>query len=139
MCSSDLDPVSALVSFATSYEADQKKPCGITLPVFDAQRRYDVGLSFVKNSDIRMDNGLYAGRVEVCKIAYKAIAGREQSVAKNGKLPPIYTWLTTLQSTANPARHYILPLRVWAESELGVAAAVASDIKLDGVKLTKLR
>ena len=55
------------------------------LPTADGRPRR---ISFVKNSDIRMDNGLYAGRVEVCKIAYKAIAGREQSVAKNGKLPP---------------------------------------------------
>jgi hypothetical protein len=133
-----LDPVSAMVSFTTSYDLNRKDPCRVTLPVFDAQRRYDIGLSFVKDTDIRMDNGLYAGPVQVCKIAYKAVAGARQYVAKNGKLPPIFTWLTSLQSTAVPARHYILPLRIWAESELGVAAAVASSVKLDGVKLVKL-
>jgi hypothetical protein len=134
-----LDPVSAMVSFTTSFDTDQKNPCDIKLPVYDARRRYDVGLSYVRKSNVRMDNGLYEGPVEICKVDYKPLAGARQNVLKNGKFPPIYAWLTSLQSSADPARRYMLPLRIWVESELGIGAAVASSIKLDGTKLVKLR
>lgn len=134
-----LDPVSAMVSITTALGADGAKPCGIVLPVYDARRRYDVSLTLERNAKVDMDNGLYSGQVQVCRIAYKPLAGAPQRVLRNGNLPPVHAWVAPLQSKIDPSRRYMIPLRIWAESEIGIAAAVVSSIKLDGVKLTKLQ
>ena len=59
---------------------NQQKPCGAVAPVFDGRRRYDVALSYVKKTDVQMDNGLYQGPVLVCQIHYDQIAGYNRSV-----------------------------------------------------------
>lgn len=127
-----LDPVSAMLSFVLSADADKAKPCGEMLPVYDARRRYDVNLSFVRNANVSMDNGLYKGPVEVCKIAYRPLAGPKQRVLENGNIPNLFVWLTSLSSPSDPAHHYLVPLRIWVETDLGMGVAVASKITLDG-------
>ena len=128
-----LDPLSAVLYLTTSFQANQNKPCGVVAPVFDGRRRYNVALSFVKRTDVHMDNGLYQGPALVCQIHYDEVAGYKQKILEEGqKLPNIYAWVAAFQSTSDPGRHYLVPLRIWAETAYGIAVAVASEVKLDG-------
>jgi hypothetical protein len=104
-------------------------------PVFDGRRRYDVTAGFSRNANIKMDNGLYAGPVQVCKLAYKPIAGPPQRLIENGRLPEFYSWIITVPSSAVPGRHYIVPLRIWAETEVGLFTAVVTRAAIDGKPL----
>jgi len=133
-----LDPLSAAVYLTSGIaSAGQDKPCQATAPVFDGRRRYNVVSSFVKNTDVRMDNGLYSGPAMVCQIHYNEIAGYKQSIIEqNRKMPRMYAWVVAVQSNSDPNRHYAVPIRLWAETEYGVVAAVASKAKLDGQALT---
>jgi Protein of unknown function (DUF3108) len=132
-----LDPVSAMLSLALSAETDKAKPCGEAVPVYDGRRRYDVNLSFVRNTEISMDNGLYKGPVRVCKIAYKPVAGPKQRVLEKGNIPNLFLWMTEVPSSADPSRHYLVPLRIWVETELGMGVAVASKVTIDGKPMDK--
>lgn len=133
-----LDPLSAAVYLTSGIaSAGQNKPCQATAPVFDGRRRYNVVSSFVKNADVHMDNGLYSGPAMVCEIHYNEIAGYKQSILEqNKKMPKMYAWVVTVQSNSDPDRHYEVPVRLWAETEYGVVAAVASQAKLDGHALS---
>ena len=134
-----LDPLSAAVYLTSGIAiADQAKPCDATAPVFDGRRRYNVVSNFVKNTGVRMDNGLYAGPAMVCQIHYNEIAGYKQTVLEqNKKLPKMFAWVITLQSSSDPNRRYMVPIRVWAETEYGLVAAVAAQAKLDGQPINR--
>ena len=107
-------------------------------PIFDGRRRYDVALSYVKKTTVKMDNGLYSGPALVCQVHYNQIAGYQQTIIEQGKkLPAIYAWVAEIPSKSDPTRHFMLPLRVWAETEYGLVVALASQAKLDGGALNK--
>lgn len=128
-----LDPLSAVVFLTTSYRANEKKPCGVVAPVFDGRRRYDIAFSFVKKANVDMDNGLYKGPALVCQVEYRQVAGYQQRIVAHGhKMPKIYAWVASFQSTTDPNRHYMVPLRLWADTDFGLITAVAQRIKLDG-------
>jgi len=131
-----LDPLSAAVFLTNSVNAQNAKPCETVAPVFDGRRRYDVSLRFVRNADVKMDNGLYNGRVAVCQVRYEQIAGYQQTLVQQGKkLPDIFAWVTPVRSRLDPSRQFMLPLRVWAETEYGIVVALASSAKVDGQAL----
>ena len=131
-----LDPLSAAIFLTSSSTSAQGKPCEAVAPVFDGRRRYDVAFNYVKKIDVHMDNGLYSGPALVCQIHYNQIAGYQQSVLEqNKKFPKMFAWVVPTKSTADPNRYYMLPLRVWAETEYGVVVALASQVKLDGEPL----
>lgn len=132
-----LDPLSAAVYLTSGIAtAGDSKSCQATAPIFDGRRRYNVVSSFVRNTGVRMDNGLYSGPAMVCEIHYNEIAGYKQSIIdQNRKMPKMYAWVVTVQSSADPNRRYAIPIRLWAETEYGVVAAVASQAKLDGQPL----
>jgi hypothetical protein len=121
-----------------SSTAKQQKPCEALAPIFDGRRRYDVAFNFVKKTDVRMDNGLYSGPALVCQIHYNQIAGYQQSVIdQNKKFPKMYAWVIPAKSAADPSRTFMVPIRVWAETDYGVVVALASQVKLDGQPLTR--
>lgn len=131
-----LDPLSAAIFLTNSVNRENAKPCEAVAPVFDGRRRYDVSLRFVRTADVRMDNGLYRGPVSICQVHYNQIAGYQQTLVEQGKkLPNMYTWVTPVRSRMDPSRQYMLPLRVWAETEYGIVVALASSVKVDGTAL----
>ena len=133
-----LDPLSAAVFLTNSVNAENAKPCEAVAPVFDGRRRYDVRLSFVRKTEVRMDNGLYRGPASVCQVRYNQVAGYQQTLVDQGKkLPDIFAWVTPIQSRTDPTRQHMLPLRVWAETEYGIVVALASSVKVDGEELGK--
>jgi len=131
-----LDPLSAAVFLTNSMNAENASPCETLAPVFDGRRRYDVSLSFVRKADVRMENGLFRGPASVCQVKYNQIAGYQQTLVEQGKkLPDIFAWVTPVRSRLDPSRQYMLPLRVWAETEYGIVVALASSAKVDGQAL----
>ena len=132
-----LDPLSAAIYLTLSSTVKQQKPCEALAPIFDGRRRYDVTFNFVKKTDVHMDNGLYSGPALVCQIHYNQIAGYQQSVLdQNKKFPKMYAWVIPAKSSADPNRTFMVPVRVWAETDYGVVVALASQAKLDGQPLS---
>jgi hypothetical protein len=126
------DPLSAVVYIASGVGASPGNPCGVTAPVFDGRRRYDIELTKVKDDVKKMDNGLYSGHVTVCELKYKQLAGFKPKIIKeNESFPKINAWMATFPSTI-AGRSYVIPLRVWAETQYGVVAAVVTALKIDG-------
>jgi hypothetical protein len=126
-----LDPLSA-VMFIVSGAGTAGAPCTVTAPVFDGRRRYDIEMSKVKDVDIKMDNGLYAGHASLCQIKYHQLSGFKPRVIRaNESFPTINAWVATFPSAVKGS-DYVVPLRVWADSSYGVVAVVANSLKIDG-------
>ena len=126
------DPLSAVVYIASGISATPNDPCGVVAPVFDGRRRYNIEIHKVGDAIKKMDNGLYNGHISVCEIRYHQIAGFKPKILKeNEKFPTISAWIATFQSSAT-GRKYVVPLRVWADTEFGTVSAVATALKIDG-------
>jgi hypothetical protein len=126
-----LDPLSAL-TFIVSGAADAGNPCALTAPVFDGRRRYNIEMNKVKDTDIKMDNGLYAGKAMLCQIKYKALGGMRPGVLRksNESFPVINAWIVTYPGAQG--RNFAVPIRVWADTQYGQISIVADSIKIDG-------
>ena len=128
-----LDPLSAITFFVSGIGATADNPCAVLLPVFDGRRRYDVAFEKVKDTNVALDNGLYKGPAVLCQMKYKQLAGYKPHVLKDGaKFPMISAWVATFPSAVSGHR-YVVPLRVWANTDYGVIAGVATQLKVDGV------
>jgi hypothetical protein len=129
-----LDPLSAVIYIASGVGAESGNPCGVTAPVFDGRRRYNIEIAKVKDTNVRMDNGLYKGKALLCEMKYKQLAGFKPKIIKeNEKFPKINAWIATFPS-AIASRDYVVPLRVWADTPYGIVAAVATSLKIDGAR-----
>jgi len=125
------DPLSAVIFIASGVGAEPNNPCSVKAPVFDGRRRYDITLTKVKDTDIKMDNGVYKGPGVECSIIYKQLSGYKPRVLKDANFPAITAWVATFPSSI-PGRSYAVPLRVWAKSQYGIIAAVVTSFKIDG-------
>lgn len=65
-----LDPLSALF-----ISADAGTVCNRTLPIFDGEQRFDLVLSHKRTDRFRGDRKSFKGRVVVCAVSYRPIAG----------------------------------------------------------------
>src|SRR6185437_2491380 len=127
-----LDPLSAVVFITSGVGASADNPCGVVAPVFDGRRRYNIELSKVKDTTVKLDNGLYKGKALLCEMKYKQLAGFKPKIIKeNARFPKINAWIATFPS-AIAGRSYVVPLRVWADTDYGTVAAVATSLKVDG-------
>lgn len=127
-----VDPLSGVVLITTGVGASADNPCGVVAPIFDGRRRYNIELTKVKDTTIKMDNGLYHGKGFLCEMKYRQLAGFKPKIIKdNESFPKINAWVATFPS-AIPGRSYVVPLRVWADTQYGVVAAVATSLKVDG-------
>jgi hypothetical protein len=127
------DPLSAITYFISGVGASADNPCSVLLPVFDGRRRYDVEFVKVKDTNVALDNGIYKGPAVLCEMKYKQISGYKPRVLKDAsKFPLINAWITTVPSAVT-GRRYVVPLRIWANTEYGVIAGVATQLKVDGV------
>jgi len=125
------DPLSAVIHITSGVGADPANPCGVKTAVYDGRRRYDVNMTKVKPITIAMDNGLYKGPALLCTIEYKQISGYKARVLKDANFPAINAWVGIFPSKES-GRSFAIPLRVWANSQYGVIAAVATTLKIDG-------
>jgi hypothetical protein len=125
------DPLSAVIHIASGVDADPGNPCGVKTAVFDGRRRYNVNMTKVKPVDIKMDNGLYKGPALLCQIDYKQISGYKPRVLHDTNFPVINAWIGVFPSK-EAGRSFAVPLRVWANTQYGVIAAVTTSLKIDG-------
>ncbi|HWY60899.1 MAG TPA: DUF3108 domain-containing protein [Rhizomicrobium sp.] len=126
-----LDPLSALTFIVSGVAADAGNPCSLTAPVFDGRRRYNIEMTKVKDTDIKMDNGLYAGKASLCQIKYRALAGMRPNVMKaNQSFPAINAWVVNYSGAAGHA--FAVPVKVWADTKYGQLSVVAESVKIDG-------
>jgi hypothetical protein len=125
------DPLSAVIYIFSGVGSEAGNPCAVKAPVFDGRRRYNVGMTKVKPVDIKMDNGLYKGPALLCTIEYKQISGYKPRVLHDTNFPSINAWVGIFPSK-EAGRSFAVPLRVWASTQYGVIAAVATSVKIDG-------
>jgi Protein of unknown function (DUF3108). len=125
------DPLSAMLYIASAVSTEPGNPCSTKAPVFDGRRRYNVSMSKIKPVNITMDNGLYKGPAMLCSIEYKQISGYKPRVLRDTNFPAINAWVGVFPSAVT-GRSYAIPLRVWANTQYGVIAAVTSTLKIDG-------
>jgi hypothetical protein len=127
-----MDPLSAVTFIFSGVGAVSGNPCSVTAPVFDGRRRYDIEMARIKDVDIKMDNGLYAGKGVECEVRYHQISGYRPRVLKvNESFPLIHAWMATFPSQVG-GRAYTVPVRVWADTKYGVLAMIANSLKVDG-------
>jgi len=127
-----LDPLSALTFIASGVGASGADPCALTAPVFDGRRRYNIEMTRVRDVDIRLDNGAYAGKGVQCDLRYRQIAGFRPRVLKSDEnFPVLHAWVVRFPSAVS-GRDYTVPVRVWAETRYGVMAVVADSVRVDG-------
>ena len=127
-----MDPLSAVTFIFSGVGTSANNPCGVTAPVFDGRRRYDIEMSRIRDVDIKMDNGLYTGKGLECEVRYHQIAGYRPRVLKaNESFPLIHAWMAVFPSQVT-GRAYTVPVRVWADTKYGVLAMIANSLKVDG-------
>ncbi len=132
-----VDPLSAVMLILTGVGADAGNPCALVAPVFDGRRRYNIEMTKVRDIDIKMDNGLYAGKGLLCRVKYNQLAGWKPNVIKkNEQFPLINAWVATFPSVV-AGRSYVVPLKVWTDTSFGTIAAVATSLKIDGQRPAK--
>jgi hypothetical protein len=128
-----VDPVSGVVFLMNSDEAHRESPCDVVAPVYDGQRRYDVAFRYMDSGEISMDNGLYSGPAMTCEIMYVQVAGELQSIVENGgEMPKVFGWIAEFRSAENPDNGYLVPVRMWSDTEFGMITAVATELRVDG-------
>ena len=129
------DPLSAVMFLTSGVALSADNPCAVTAPVFDGRRRYNIELTKIKNTTISMDNGLYKGHAVVCSVKYRQLAGFKPNIIKQSeKFPPVEAWVVAFPSAVT-GQHYVVPLKVWANTQYGLVAVVATSIKIDGSPL----
>jgi hypothetical protein len=126
-----LDPLSAVTFIVSGMAADAGNPCALNAPVFDGRRRYNIEMTKVKDTDIKMDNGLYAGKASLCQIKYRALAGMRPGALKaNESFPLINAWVVSFPSAGGHT--FAVPVRVWTDTKYGQLSVVADSVKIDG-------
>ncbi len=91
-----LDPLSAVTYMVSGVAMDAGNPCDLTTRIFDGRRLYTVAMTKVKDTDIKMDNGLYAGKAALCQAQYRALGGMRQRLLRiNDNFPMINAWMVT--------------------------------------------
>ena len=88
-----------MVLITSGVGASADNPCGVVAPVFDGRRRYNIELTKVKDTTVKMDNGLYKGKALLCEMKYHQLAGFKPKIIKdNESFPKINAWVATFPS-----------------------------------------
>ncbi|HUO98369.1 MAG TPA: DUF3108 domain-containing protein [Rhizomicrobium sp.] len=128
---STFDPLSAVIFISSGVGATASDPCNVKAPVYDGRRRYNISLAKAKPVAVKTDNGLYNGPGFLCEVEYKQLSGFSPRVLRDANFPKIYAKVAVFPSGV-PGRKFVVPLRVWANSQYGVVAAVTTSVKIDG-------
>jgi hypothetical protein len=126
-----LDPLGAATAVLAGIHESAGNPCGTAAPVFDGRRRYNIEFTWLRDEDVKLENGLYSGKAHLCQLHYNQIAGFKPKILKEGRaLPPAFGWFAEIPSTATPNGHYLLPLKLWAATGFGTATATLTQMKM---------
>jgi hypothetical protein len=126
-----LDPLSAVTQIVSGVAIDAGNPCELTTRIFDGRRLYSIAMTKVKDTDIKMDNGLYAGKAALCQVKYRAIGGMRPRVLRvDENFPMINVWMATFSGAAGHT--FAVPVRLWADTPYGQLSVVADTLKING-------
>jgi hypothetical protein len=126
-----LDPLSAVTQIVSGVATDAANPCDLSTRIFDGRRLYRIDMVKVKDTDIKMDNGLYAGKAALCQVKYRAIGGmRPRLLRTNESFPMINVWMVSFSGAAGHT--FAVPVRLWADTQYGQLSVVADSLKING-------
>jgi hypothetical protein len=125
---STVDPVSGLLFIAMGSSVSPEAPCGVSVPVFDGRRRYDLKLDFSENDKVSA-KGAYEGPALHCIARYQRVAGFKppKHGRKATEVPPIDVWLAPLDNGT-----LLVPVRLQLDSDFGGIVARAVRLKVGG-------
>lgn len=128
-----VDPMSAITLILSGVMADAKNPCGTVAPVFDGRRRYNIAFTYIKDQQVKLDNGIYNGAAHLCRVHYDQIAGYKPKMLKEGEAwPPIFVLTADVKDASAPEGHYVVPLKAWANTSWGTVTAELTKLKTGG-------
>jgi len=126
-----LDPLSAATFIISGLSGDPSNLCNLSTRIFDGRRLYSITMSKVKDTNIKMDNGLYAGKAALCQVKYRALGGMRPRVLRiNESFPTINAWVVSYPGAAG--HNFSVPVRLWADTQYGQLSVVADTLKIDG-------
>lgn len=126
-----VDPLSAWAYLVAGSTATEDQPCGKTIPIFDAVRRYNLELSLVeKREDYRLGPSwgkpTYEGEAYRCKMVYRRLAGFKKKKGRDFDelpIPALDLWMAPVGE-----RGFLVPLRLVAHTEWGDVVLIAKKI-----------
>lgn len=132
-----VDPMSGWIHMLIAASATAESPCGVSIPVFDGRRRYNLQLQYEGMKKLKLERGeLFEGQTYFCKMGFEKIAGYKSTAegAEEGKeddedalpVPPLTIWSARLTGEDG----FLVPLRMRAETPIGGVIMVAKDIKI---------
>ncbi len=118
-----LDPLSAFV--AMMHGAAQGAGCGMTVPVFDGRRRYDLLFTAHGTRSFEAsDRNAFSGEAAHCRVTWRSIAGHSRGGGERSQFwrrgegqterPPVDVWLARVSPNGPPA-----PVRASTDSPMG--------------------
>ncbi len=126
-----LDPLSAATFIVSGVSTNPADLCNLSTRIFDGRRLYAITMTKVKDTDIKMDNGLYAGKAALCQVKYRALGGMRPRVLRiNENFPTINAWVVSFPGAAGHS--FSVPVRLWADTQYGQLSVVADSLKIDG-------
>jgi Protein of unknown function (DUF3108) len=126
-----LDPLSAATFIISGVSTSAGDLCNLSTRIFDGRRLYSITMTKVKDTDIKMDNGLYAGKAALCQVKYRALGGMRPRVLRiNENFPTINAWVVSFPAAAGHS--FSVPVRLWADTQYGQLSVVADSLKIDG-------
>ena len=127
-----LDPLGAATAVLAGIHESAGNPCGTIAPVFDGRRRYNIEFTWLRDEEVKLENGLYSGKAHLCQLHYNQIAGFKPKILKEGRaMPPAFGWFAEIPSAAAPNGHYLLPIKLWTSTGFGTATATLTQMKLN--------
>ncbi len=132
-----VDPMSAVTLILVGVKADAANPCGTVAPVYDGRRRFDITFSYIKDEQVKLDNGLYNGTAHLCQLHYNQIAGYKPKILKEGKaFPPMFADFADVPGSGGPNGHYVVALRLWSHLWYGTVSVGLTQLHV-GPEATK--
>lgn len=128
-----IDPMSAISFILTGMSATPLQPCGRIVRVFDGRRRYDISFSFLHNDTASHYHLQGTNGVHVCAVQYRQIAGFKPNLLRGKNLwPPIYARVVDVMSPAAPLGRYVIPVKLWSNTDWGQVSAHLTSLRIDG-------
>ena len=124
-----VDPMSSILHMITGVTADDKNPCGKTVPIYDGKRRFDFVLRFKSETELTSnDPEGYVGPGLHCQVQYKEVAGFRKRDAREKPYP----WLDLYM--AAPGNGMVIPVKLTADTGFGDLNARATKVVLKSLQ-----
>ena len=128
------DPVSGVVAMMLLPTAGAgDKACGDTIPIYDGKRRYNFDMWSDGMREVKRGAGGYGGPVLQCVASYRRIAGWNAEHIAKASNTKVNAWFAPIGRGENGGPAFYLPVRLWADAEIGDVVAIPRRVTINGM------